>query len=122
MTTRMTVALMAMGLLWTGASRPAQMAPPPSPVEIKADRIAAALSAMVADGRAAGVSVLIWKDGREAYFGSAGYADREAKRPMTRDAIAQIYSMTKPVTGVALMQLWEQGKFCLLYTSPSPRD
>src|SRR3546814_15514770 len=33
--------------------------------------------------------------------------------PMRRDTIAQIYSMTKPVTGVALMQLWEQGKFHL---------
>ena len=57
--------------------------------------------------------MLIWKDGREAYFGSAGFADREAGRPMARDTIAQIYSMTKPVTGVALMQLWEQGKFGL---------
>ncbi len=46
-------------------------------------------------------------------FGSAGFADREARRPMSRDTIAQIYSMTKPVTGVALMQLWEQGKFGL---------
>jgi CubicO group peptidase (beta-lactamase class C family) len=76
-------------------------------------RIASALSGMVDDGRAAGVSVLIWKDGREAYFGAAGFADREAGRPMTRDTIAQIFSMTKPVTGTALMQLWEQGKFGL---------
>ncbi len=68
---------------------------------------------MVAGGRAAGASVLIWQDGREAYFGTAGFADGEAQRPMTRDAIVQIYSMTKPVTGVALMQLWEQGKFSL---------
>ncbi len=72
-----------------------------------------ALAAMVADGRAAGVSALIWKDGREAYFGMAGFADREAQRPMNRGTIAQIYSMTKPITGVALMQLWEQGKFGL---------
>jgi CubicO group peptidase (beta-lactamase class C family) len=76
-------------------------------------RIDAALSAMIADGRAAGTSALIWQDGREAYFGTAGMADRDAKRPMRRDTIAQIYSMTKPVTGVALMQLWEQGKFRL---------
>ena len=76
-------------------------------------RIESALSGMVDGGRAAGVSVLIWKDGREAYFGSAGFADREAGRRMSRDTIAQIYSMTKPVTGVALMQLWEQGKFGL---------
>jgi CubicO group peptidase (beta-lactamase class C family) len=76
-------------------------------------RVEDALASMVADGRAAGASVLVWKDGREAYFGTAGFADREAHRPMTRDTIVQIYSMTKPVTGVALMQLWEQGKFSL---------
>lgn len=76
-------------------------------------RIDAALKAMVADGRAAGTSALIWQDGREVYFGAAGMADRDAKRPMRRDTIAQIYSMTKPVTGVALMQLWEAGKFRL---------
>jgi CubicO group peptidase (beta-lactamase class C family) len=83
------------------------------PLDLNPQRIAAALSAMVDDRRAAGASVLIWKDGREAYFGSAGFADREGGRKMSRDAIAQIYSMTKPVTGVALMQLWEQGKFGL---------
>jgi CubicO group peptidase (beta-lactamase class C family) len=83
------------------------------PVQIDSKRIADALAGMVADGRAAGVSVLIWKDGKEVYFGTAGSADRESSKPMTRDAIAQIYSMTKPVTGVALMQLWEQGKFGL---------
>lgn len=71
------------------------------------------LEAMVKDQRAAGASLLIWKDGREAFYGSAGFADREAQKAMPRDAIAQIYSMTKPVTGVALMQLWEQGKFGL---------
>ena len=104
---------MGICLLWLGAPLLAQMASAPPALELHTDRIESTLSAMVSDGRAAGVSVLIWKDGREAYFGSAGYADREAKRPMARDAIAQIYSMTKPVTGVALMQLWEQGKFGL---------
>lgn len=83
------------------------------PLTLDTARIAAALTGMVEDGRAAGASALIWKDGREAYFGAAGFADREAGRKMTRDAIAQIYSMTKPITGVALMRLWEQGKFGL---------
>jgi len=82
-------------------------------LDLDQKRIADALSKMVDDGRAAGVSVLIWKDGREAYFGTAGFADREGDRRMTRDTIAQIFSMTKPVTGVSLMQLWEQGKFGL---------
>ncbi len=76
-------------------------------------RIDRALATMVSDGRAAGVSALIWKDGREVYFGTAGYADREAKRPMRRDTLVQIWSMTKPVTGTAFMQLWEQGRFQL---------
>jgi CubicO group peptidase (beta-lactamase class C family) len=83
------------------------------PLHLNLKRIESTLTAMVDTGRAAGVSVLIWKDGREAYFGSAGFADREAGRRMSRDTIVQIYSMTKPVTGVALMQLWEQGKFGL---------
>lgn len=76
-------------------------------------RIESALSAMVSSNRVAGASVLIWKDNREAFFSATGFADREANRPFTRDAIAQVYSMTKPVTGTALMQLWEQGKFGL---------
>ena len=84
-------------------------------LRLDTQRVEAALAGMVADGRAAGASVLIWKDGREAYFGTAGFADREARRPMSRDTIVQIYSMTKPVTGVALMQLWEQGKLSLIH-------
>lgn len=107
------VTLLALACLGSTIPLPAQSTSPAAVLTLDPARIGTALSAMVTDGRAAGVSVLIWQDGREAYFGSAGFADREAARPMTRDAIAQIYSMTKPVTGVALMQLWEQGKFGL---------
>src|SRR5690606_7122325 len=76
-------------------------------------RIDAALSGLVDSGQIVGVSALIWQDGREAYFGAFGLADREAARPMARDTLVQIFSMTKPVTGVALMQLYEQGRFGL---------
>ena len=76
-------------------------------------RIDSTLRAYVDSGRVAGASALVWEKGREVYFGAFGLADREANRPMTRDVIAQIFSMTKPVTGVAMMQLWEQGKFKL---------
>lgn len=93
----------------------AQQAQPALKLDFKIDRarIDKALAEMVSAERAAGVSALIWQGGRERYFGLAGFADREAKRPMARDTLVQIYSMTKPVTGVALMQLWEQGKFGL---------
>jgi len=76
-------------------------------------RIDRMLQQMVAKERVAGAEVLIWKGGREVYYRSAGYADREAKRPMSRDTLIQVFSMTKPVTGVGLMRLWEQGRFGL---------
>lgn len=74
-------------------------------------RLDAALSAFVDDGKIAGVSALVYQDGVEAYSGHFGLADREAGRPIARDTIVQVFSMTKPVVGVALMQLWEQGRF-----------
>jgi CubicO group peptidase (beta-lactamase class C family) len=78
-----------------------------------AGRIDRQLADFVAHGRVAGASALVWQDGRERYFGAHGFADREAGRRMERGTLAYIYSMTKPVTGVALMQLWEQGRFGL---------
>lgn len=103
--------LAACALVLTGGI-PAQ-ARDPAPLKLDRARIDAALDQMVRVGRSAGVSALIWINGKEAYFGTAGDADREAHRPMARDTVVQIFSMTKPVTGVALMQLWEQGKFRL---------
>jgi CubicO group peptidase (beta-lactamase class C family) len=76
-------------------------------------RIDSTLRAFVTSGKLIGASAVVWEKGREAYFGAFGLADREAGLPMTRQTIVQIYSMTKPVTGVALMQLYEQGKFQL---------
>jgi len=80
---------------------------------IDRERIDAVLRGLVESGQVVGVSALVWQDGREAYFGAFGHAEREAGRPMRRDTLVQIYSMTKPVTGVALMQLYEQGRFSL---------
>ena len=76
-------------------------------------RIAAFLDRAVEDERIVGASALVWKDGAERCFAAAGMAQREEDRPFARDTLVQIFSMTKPVTGVALMQLWEQGAFGL---------
>jgi CubicO group peptidase (beta-lactamase class C family) len=99
---------------------PAAAAPPAArhraeSIEARIDkgRIDKALARMVEDGRAAGVSALIFKGGKEVYFGTSGHADREARTPVRRDTLFQIFSMTKPVTGVALLQLWEAGRFGL---------
>ncbi|HVG15032.1 MAG TPA: serine hydrolase domain-containing protein [Chitinophagaceae bacterium] len=76
-------------------------------------RIDATLKSFVDSGKVAGVSALIFEKNKEVYFNAFGYADREAKAPMNRNTIVRIYSMTKPVTGVALMTLYEKGAFQL---------
>lgn len=80
---------------------------------VEAQRLDAALARLVSEHGLVGVSGLVYEKGEEAYFGAHGYADREAQRPMRRDTLAYIYSMTKPITGVALMQLYEKGAFKL---------
>lgn len=74
-------------------------------------RIDSTLKAMVDNGKISGVSGLIVEKGKEVYFNSFGNADEG--RPFDRKTIVRIYSMTKPVTGVALMQLYEKGLFQL---------
>src|SRR5215207_3236585 len=76
-------------------------------------RIDSALKSFIDSGKIAGVSALIFEKNKETYFNAFGYADREAKIPMDRSTIVRIYSMTKPVTGVALMKLYERGAFQL---------
>ena len=70
-------------------------------------RIDEVLAQFVTDEDVVGVSALVYERGEEVYFGAFGLADREAGTPMDRNTIVQIFSMTKPITGVALMQLYE---------------
>lgn len=60
-----------------------------------------------------GMSLVVLRHGRLAYRGTAGLANPEPRRPMDLDTICRIYSMTKPVTGVAMMILLERGHFLL---------
>lgn len=57
--------------------------------------------------------VQVWRRGKLAVDEVLGLADRERKRPLEKDAIFRIYSMTKPVTSVAFMMLVEQGLVAL---------
>ena len=67
----------------------------------------------VDSGRLAGLSVLVSRRGQVAYERCYGLADRERGTPMATDTIVRIYSMTKPLTSVALMMLYEEGRFQL---------
>lgn len=97
-----------LSLLLLLTTRAAFAAPP-----IDKSRIDATLRGFIDSKALVGVSALVYQDGHEAYFGAFGQADREAGRQMTRATLVQIFSMTKPVTGVALMSLYEAGKFKL---------
>lgn len=63
----------------------------------------------VEDGEVMGVSLLVERIGKDVVYGEEGLADREAGRPMSREAIFRLYSQTKPVTAVAAMVLMELG-------------
>src|SRR5215510_1933709 len=101
------------------AAKPVPKSLPPAPavpvvaqpLVIEPAAIDAALKSMVDSQKVVGVSALVYQGDNEVYFGAFGFADRENQKPMARDTVAQIFSMTKPVTGVALMMLYERGKF-----------
>src|SRR6478609_3723911 len=76
-------------------------------------RIDSTLKSFIDSGKVAGVSALIFEKNQEVYYNAFGLADREANRPMDRNTLVRIYSMTKPVTGTALMKLYETGAFQL---------
>ncbi len=67
----------------------------------------------VADGTMVGGLGLIARNGRIVYSETYGQADREEGRAMTDDALFRIYSMTKPITALAVMMLYEDGAFFL---------
>ena len=68
---------------------------------------------LVDEGKLAGVTTLVARHGKVAYLDAYGVQDLATKKPVTRDTIFRIASMTKPIVGVAMMMLWEQGKWTL---------
>ncbi len=77
------------------------------------ERIANTVERSINDGRIAGAVTLVARHGKIAYFKAFGMADREAKKPMRTDNIFRICSMSKPITSVAVMMLYEEGRFTL---------
>jgi CubicO group peptidase (beta-lactamase class C family) len=77
------------------------------------ERIATAVQHNIDDKRIAGAVTLVVRHGKVAWFKAQGMADREASKSMPADAMFRICSMTKPITSVAVMMLYEEGKFLL---------
>lgn len=76
-------------------------------------RIDAAMQRWVDEKKLAGVTIAIARDGKLAYLHSAGMADIAKARSMDEDTLVRVYSMTKPVTAVAVMMLVEEGNLRL---------
>jgi len=88
----------------------------PAVVGLKDAPLAAATAVLkqhVDAGKSAGAVAMLARHGHLAYSVSVGYQDLSTRTPMTERSIFRIYSMTKPITAVAAMMLFEQGKFQL---------
>lgn len=77
------------------------------------ERLGGYLDQVVVEGRAAGIVAMVLHDGKVVYEHASGMLDREAKRPMTLDALFRIASQTKAITSVAAMILVEEGVMAL---------
>jgi CubicO group peptidase (beta-lactamase class C family) len=77
------------------------------------NKITATLRGDVEKGVIPGAILLVGRHGKVALFDAVGVRDPATKAPMTKDSIFRIYSMSKPITSVAAMVLFEDGKFSL---------
>ncbi|MBZ5682262.1 MAG: beta-lactamase family protein [Acidobacteriia bacterium] len=105
-------------LLLTTASLFAQDLPLAKPESVglssdRLERIAATVQRNIDDKRIAGAVTLVSRRGKVVWFKPQGMMDREAAKPMRPDAMFRICSMTKPITSVAVMMLYEEGHFML---------
>lgn len=77
------------------------------------ERITTLAEKYVADQRVPGMITMVARNGKIVHFEATGQRGLNDKRPLEKDALFRIYSMSKPITAVALMMLYEEGKFRL---------
>ena len=88
----------------------------PTEVGLRADgmeALSAAMGKLVADGELAGVVTAVARRGKLVHFETIGKQDIERDTPLAADSIFRIHSMSKPITGVALMTFFDEGRFGL---------
>jgi CubicO group peptidase (beta-lactamase class C family) len=88
----------------------------PEEVGIASERLArlsTGIQELVDDGKLAGIVTMAARHGKIFHFETFGHQDVASATPMAEDTVFRIYSMSKPITGVALMMLYEEGKFRL---------
>ena len=93
--------------------------PPPASVGISSDRLGrlhGAMQAFVDRHEAGGIVTLVAREGKVVDVHASGFLDAESRTPIKTDSIFRIASMSKPITSVAVMMLYEEGR--LLLTDP----
>src|SRR5215831_4482708 len=88
----------------------------PESVGMSSERLARldeGMAKLVDQGRLSGVVTMVARHGKVVAFNATGKRDIAANAPMQKDTIFRIYSMSKPITGVAMMILFEEGKWQL---------
>jgi len=96
--------------------KPLELAKNPEALGFSSERliqIDKTLQSHIEKGVIPGATILIGRHGKIAYFKTYGLQDKEGGVPMKKDTIFRIYSMSKPITAVGIMMLWEEGKFLL---------
>ncbi|HEX3396389.1 MAG TPA: serine hydrolase domain-containing protein [Steroidobacteraceae bacterium] len=86
----------------------------PESVGFSSERLArldASMKSLVDAKKLAGMVTVLARHGKIVEEKTYGYADVAGQRPMQKDTIVRIYSMTKPITGIAMMMLYEEGKW-----------
>jgi CubicO group peptidase (beta-lactamase class C family) len=110
--------LIAVITLFTTQFTAAQNLPRATPAEVglssaRLEHIMQVVKEDTTKGSMPGAVLLVARHGKIAWFETAGVLDPGTKAPMTKDAIFRIYSMSKPVTTVSAMMLFEDGKITL---------
>ena len=110
---RVRVAVILLALSLTAASVPSG-----KPEEVgfsseRLQRINELVQRYIGSGQISGAVTMVARKGRVAHFEAQGLMDIESRTPMRKDAIFRMASMSKPVTGVAILMLMEEGKLRL---------
>jgi CubicO group peptidase (beta-lactamase class C family) len=112
------IALLAFFALFLSSAAIAQEIPVVKPETVglsseRLERISSTVQRNIDDKRIAGAVTLVARRGHVAWFKAQGMADREAGKAMRPDSMFRICSMTKPITSLAVMMLYEEGRFLL---------
>jgi len=104
----------------TAASPPAAVLPTATPESVgmsteRLDRLHKGMQGFVDRHEAGGIVTLVSREGKIVDVNAVGFQDVESRTPMKADTIFRIASMTKPVTAVAILMLYEEGKLQLTY-------